>query len=59
MQAEPNFQAMSRTELMQYLEKDFDERALLELSKRPVPQSVIDEHNEFLKWRAQQSRQGQ
>ncbi|MEC4983553.1 MAG: hypothetical protein SAJ37_02360 [Oscillatoria sp. PMC 1068.18] len=53
MKAEPNFAAMSREKLMEYLEKSFDERALLELEKRPVPASVIAEHQEFLKWRSQ------
>jgi hypothetical protein len=57
MQAEQNFQAMSREELMQYLEQNFDERVLLELEKRAVSQSAIDEHNEFLRWKAQQKPQ--
>jgi len=59
MQVIPNFQAMSRQELMQYLEKNFDERALQELEKRPIPQSIIDEHNSFLNWKAQQKQQAQ
>ncbi|NET62584.1 MAG: hypothetical protein F6K47_42775 [Symploca sp. SIO2E6] len=59
MQLIPNFQAMSRQELMQYLEKNFDERALQELEKRPIPQSIIDEHNSFLNWKAQQKQQVQ
>lgn len=59
MQTEPNFHAMSRYQLMKYLEKNFDYRTLLELEKRPVPQFVLDEHREFLKWREQQSQQGQ
>ena len=49
MQAKPNFQTMTRQELMKYLEKTFDEQALFELEKRQIPQSILDEHQEFIK----------
>ena len=45
----PNFQAMTRQQLMEYLEQDFDEEVLLELEKRPIPQAVVDSHEQFLK----------